>query len=422
MTRKSWRLGLSLSALAIGLLACPDENSTHVSSAKADVKPVEPAAPPPAPSADPAPAALVPTGEWAKGAAPSLKVVEGAVQDLSRWVEAGAKDPRNSWALAHGLLAFGPDGKMADGRKMADVLVGDFAESAVFEGKELVVFPRRSKNGEVAEVHRNLFTKTLLEVGLPLDRVFRLADGTTVELGGLLESALRPTIVPKDDEGWHDFAWTSSALLLGQKLSPKLFEASAAHLDPKALASGMLHYAKEQQAFLEPLHAANKPELLEKKKQFIYSHSCGGLHVIQAAMTAAASLGDAASKKAAREQLELLRFRYRAERRIYAESVVKAPEYELLILVQELKFYGHVLETLGLAHRQGLVEATPELRAEVQAIITDLFQTLRKLGPHYGQLSKIRTVREQTYLDMIGDGCHAIRGLREASVAFFPPS
>jgi hypothetical protein len=184
----------------------------------------------------------------------------------------------------------------------------------------------------------------------------------------------------------------------------------------------MLRYAKEQQAFLEPLHAANKPELLEKKKQFIFSHHCGGLHVIQSAMTAAAMLGDPASKKLAAEQLELVRFRYRAERKIYADSKIKMPEYELLLLVQELKFYGHVLETLGLAHRQGLLQSTPELRAEVGSIVSDLFETLKKLGPHYGQLSKIRAVREQTYLDMVGDGCHAIRGLREASVAFFAPS
>ena len=144
--------------------------------------------------------------------------------------------------------------------------------------------------------------------------------------------------------------------------------------------------------------------------------------MVQAAMTAAAFLGDAASKKLAKSQLELVRFRFRAERKIYADSIQNAPEYELLILVQELKFYGHVLEALGLAHKQGLIEATPELRAEVATIISDLFATLKKLAPHYGQLARIREVREQTYLDMIGDGCHAIRGLREASVAFSPPS
>lgn len=430
MKRPPERPGLPLALLAFGLFACPDRAAQDIAPKDSGVASSPPAAPTPAPAPDeppspklgPEPDDTTPKGAWASGAAPSREVIQGAITDLSRWVERGAKDPKNAWAMAHAMLAFGPDAPANDGRKLADVIVEDFSESVTFEGNEIVVFPRRSKSGEVAEVHRNLFTKSLVEVGVPLDRAFRLKDDTTVDLRGLLESALLPTVMPTDDQGWHDFAWTAAALLLGQREWPELFAKSPAKLDAKALARGMLDYAKAQQAFLEPLRAANKPELLEKKKQFIYSHHCGGLHVIQAAMTAAAVLGDAAAKKVAAEQLELVRFRYRAERRIYAESMEKMPEYELLLLVQELKFYGHVLETLALAHRQGLLASTPALRAEVAAIVQDLFQTLRKLGPQYGQLSKIRQVREQTYLDMIGDGCHAIRGLREASVAFFAPS
>lgn len=427
MMRSPGRLGLPLVSTALWLLACQDRTPPTAPppapTAPAAAKPEIPAPPPAAPSpAGPEPDDTTPKGAWATGAAPSREVIQGAVQDLSRWVERGAKDTKNAWAMAHALLAFGPDAPANDGRRLADVIVEDFSESATFEGKELVVFPRRSAAGEVAEVHRNLFTKSLVEVGVPLERTFRLKDDTTVSLKGLLESALHPTVMPKDDQGWHDFAWTASALLQGSTLWPELFDASPVKLKPKALAQGMLNYAREQQAFLEPLAAAKKPELLEKKKQFIYSHHCGGLHVIQAAVTAAAVLGDPASKKLAQTQLDLVRFRYRAERRIYAESRQKMPEYELLLLVQELKFYGHVLETLALAHRQGLLASTPELETEVAAIVKDLFETLRKLGPHYGQLSKIRQVREQTYLDMVGDGCHAIRGLREASVAFFAPS
>lgn len=417
MRRFHRRLGLSLVVASFGLVGCPDRSSAP--DAKSSPKD---SGTPSAKAPGPEPEDTKPTGAWAGGGEPSPALIESAVQDLSRWVERGAKDPKNAWAMAHAMLAFGQDGKLEDGRALAEVIVGDFAESAVFGGKELVVFPRRSAAGEVAEVHRNLFTKSLLEADVPLERVFRLKDGTTVEMKGLLESALRPTVMPTSDEGWHDFAWTASALLLGAKSWPKLFDESPSGLAAKDLAQGMLNYAEAQQAFLEPLAAANKPELLEKKKQFIYSHHCGGLHVVQAAMTAAAFLGDAASKKRAQRQIELVLFRHRAERRIYQESIAKMPEYELLLLVQELKFYGHVLETLALAHRQGLIATTPALAAEVKSIVADLFTTLRKLGPHYGQLSKIRAVREQTYLDMIGDGCHAIRGLRQASVAFFAPS
>jgi hypothetical protein len=80
-----------------------------------------------------------------------------------------------------------------------------------------------------------------------------------------------------------------------------------------------------------------------------------------------------------------------------------------------------VLETLALAHRWGAFPDDPQSQEQIAEIAGDLVRVVDALRSDYQRLGPIRSAREQTYLDLIGDGCHAIRGLRESLVAFFRP-
>ena len=330
---------------------------------------------------------------------------------MQAFVRAGATDPKNAWAMAHGLTGFGADLKAADGRLVIDVLMKDYARR---DGGKRLGFPVKAGSGAPVEPHRHLIVKSMLDAGVPLTRQFELGDGSKVSLSDFVDDMKAEFAVPSDDRDWHNYAWAWGAMLAANAKPPK---------DPsEVVAIQTLSYVEQQQQFLERLMEQGRPDLLQKRKQLIYSHTCGGLHLVQAAARGIARHGKDDAKARVRRQLETIGFRWKAERVIYKRMIKAAPEYGLILLVQEMKFYGHVLETFALAHEWGLYPATDANKKVVEGVAADLLDVIDQLGEAYGRLDEIRKIREQTYLDMIGDGCHAIRGLRQALVAFFAAS
>lgn len=340
---------------------------------------------------------------------------------LERWVKGGASDSGNGWALAHGLVGFGRDLQASDGRLAIEV-IASYARVVPIDGKPRIDFPPRSPNGQVLEAHETLMVKSMLEAGVPAARAFEVPGAGKVTLQRTIDDAEAVIQTPKTDQEWHDFAWSLSALLIAHKdLERKKGKPSELEVKLTTYALQTLAYLETQQAFLEPLFASDRADQVQKRKQGIFSHTCGGMHLIQAANAGAAFAGTKDAIDRARHQLDLLLFRYKAERRIYAETIAKAPEYALLIRAQELKFYGHLLETFAFAAKLGIVTPDDALRAKLRPVAADLVRVVGQLEPAYGNLANIRKDREQTYLDLIGDGCHAIRGLREGVVALFGP-
>ena len=339
---------------------------------------------------------------------------ERGLRALMAFVRGGATDPTNAWAMAHGLTGLGADLEASDGREVIDVLVSDYARLEDVDGKRRLIFPPKAADGAPVEPHRDLIVKSMLEAGVPLTRQFTLRTGEKVTLADFVRDLKAGFSVPADDKGWHDFAWSYGALMAANEAPPS---------DPaEVVAIQTLSYVEQQQGFLEALMDEGRPDKVDKRKQLIYSHTCGGLHLVQTAMAGIARTGKDDSKARARKQLDVVIFRWTAERALYRRMRKAAPEYGLILLVQELKFYGHVLETLTLAHESGLYPVDEASREVVSGVTRDLLDTIYDLGEAYGRLPEIRKMREQTYLDMIGDGCHAIRGLRQALVAFFAAS
>lgn len=346
--------------------------------------------------------------------------MEIARAKLEQWVRPGASDPAVGWALGHGLLAFGKDLETTDGRKAIDVIASS-AQLVEIGGKKRLDFPQKTATG-VLDAHDDLAVKSMLEAGVPRDRVFDIPGVGKVKFQRLLDDAFATVTLPQNDKEWHDFAWSLSAMLAAHadRARPK-GKPDAVQRKLIELSLATLAYVEGQQAFLAQLMEENAPQKVEKRKQQIFSHTCGGLHLVQAAVASAAFIGTPEARARARTQLDVLLFRWQAERRIYAETVAKAPQYALLIRTQELKFYGHLLETFALAAQAGVVEKGEPLRSKLAPIAADLVRTVGQLAPAYANLANVRRDREQTYLDLIGDGCHAIRGLRESLVAFFRP-
>ena len=75
---------------------------------------------------------------------------------------------------------------------------------------------------------------------------------------------------------------------------------------------------------------------VEKRKQGIFAHTCGGLHFVQAVARWVLTGGGDAERARLRRQLDLVLFRWDAERRIYARMIAAEPRYRVLLLVQAL--------------------------------------------------------------------------------------
>ncbi|MBI4815371.1 MAG: hypothetical protein HY791_03900 [Deltaproteobacteria bacterium] len=367
-----------------------------------------------APAKDAAAPAVAPTS-----VDPEISAVrrdaQRALELLSKWVQPGASDPTGPWAMAHGLLAFGPSLAVPNGKLVADYIVTEYSVDAELLGKKRVVFPSATFSDEPLEPHKNLIVKTLVELGLPLDRSFALKGNKKITLDELVGQVAPIIAVPTTDDEWRHLAWSLSMLLGSRSLDTVVGQDTGKPVSVRELAIASMSYLEEQQKFIEAAMLADQPEAVEKKKQGIFAHTCGGMHLIQAAVFGASKVGDPALIDRARHQLDILAFRYLAERPIYEAALKKAPrEYLLILKIQELKFYGHWLETIALAVKWGVLPVTPELKETSAEVTRQLVITVVQLEQAYRDLDTIRTVQKQSYLDLIGDGCHAIRGLREA--------
>jgi hypothetical protein len=346
-------------------------------------------------------------------AADALRIqAELRLKRLEGFVVKGASDPKNPWALAHGILAFGPQLKTTNGRLAIDVMVEDFA---IWKGRgknRYIDFPGRTKDDFPVEPHNNLITNALVQAGVPQTRSFKLKSGKTVTLAQLVDRVRDEAVTPATPKQWHDFAWTYGALLHAGA-QPKKGSL-------KSLGIDALNYVESQQAFLTELMRKGQPDKVVKKKQLIYAHTCGGTHMIQSALYGVPNIKDPVYQKKAVTQIETLLFRWKAERKIYRDMRRKHPMYSLLLMAQELKFYGHLLETLSMAQKTGIYPQGDTSRAILSPIIRDVITTIDGLAVNYIDLESVRATKKQVYYDLIGDGCHAIRGLRESLMAFFP--
>jgi hypothetical protein len=322
-------------------------------------------------------------------------------------------DPRNPWALAHGIVLEGRGFRARDGRLAADVIVSDFLHRDETPGGRGLSFEPFTSDGTPVEPHPALQVKTLVLAGIPSSRKFQAAGGP-VTLRALVEDLqrdFRPELA-SSSEG----AWTLDAL--AQVLAPGATFRTGA--------GGTVRFdavMDEALATLERAHEALAAGMkaglpqVPKQKQGIYTHPCGGLHFFQAVASWARH---PAVRKAWGQrldtQVDVLVYRLGSEARQYEAALAEAPAtYRLPLLSQSLKFYGHFLETLGRHRRESGWNPTPSQRQAVTRAHQLLEATVRRLGEAgaWRELEPLQKQQPQLYLDLVGDACHAAHGLAE---------
>ncbi|MGE3668710.1 MAG: hypothetical protein AB7K71_03595 [Polyangiaceae bacterium] len=355
------------------------------------------------------------TGELKAG---DVKALHDA---LGKRVQAGASDAGSPWALAHGLIAFGKDFKASDGQDAVDTIARRLVKSKGPDGKTQWLFPPGSPAAP-SEPHPHLIVDVLLQVGVSPKRELATQDGSKISVQTLIDQALRGAQDPSHEVEWIDSPWLLDLLTRdpkGKQRAARLAPITLRKLSEETQLIADYRGAPDQ-AFATgtPLYQA------KRNKTQIYGHHCGGLHFMQAALTLES--GAKAEPATILPELDRLLKRIALERATYnaLDAQTRGTPAARLLLVQELKFFGHSAETLGLARALKLYDPTTSagkrLDAALRALVWDLkrvFDALEKDGA-YQQLDAIKRERVQTYLDLIGDGCHAMRGLTRALPAF----
>jgi hypothetical protein len=353
-------------------------------------------------------------------AAPLRPEVEAARLRLLGVVSARGLDPALPWATGHALLALGPEARMADGRLAVDHLVTDWARLSEGDAGPELQFPKLAGKVPV-EPHSELMLKVFTDIGVSPTRPVRVG-GREVTLEALYRGALRRTWLQGQEMSfvaWNDVPWAVHALALWSPPGAAWTSSDGHRTLLSTFTDALVRRLVEETAFMAAARASGAP--LVKQGQGLFSYTCGGAHLLQGAATAVgAGFGSPEATAAVREQSELLRWRFDQELRIVDEARQQHPEYELILLVQRLKFVGHYLETM---HRFAALDlmAGPDdaVRASLRLAEDELVRTvaaLEALGV-FERLDAIRAEREQTYLDLIGDAAHAVNGLNLASGA-----
>lgn len=333
-----------------------------------------------------------------------------------------AADPRNPWALAHGITALGADYAARDGRAARTVIVHDFLErnllpdGGVGPGSPLGFRPY-GKDGTPIEPHPNLLTKTLVLAGVKPQASFETGFGK-VTLAQLVDSVkLGFHHAPENEEYWHHVGWTLDLLTHQLKPGESFTTGAGEKVAVDSMMDDALAYLERATADLSQGMKQGLP-VVPKRKQGLYAHSCGGLHLVQAVFTYA-RFPQVKKRWGQRldAQLAVLFYRLDSEHTQYQQAyelaVAKAPELKLTVLVQELKFYGHFLETLGrfkdetgwkpnAAQAQGIAKA--------KAYLDYTTRRIEELKAFDG-IDTLMSTQRQVALDLIGDSCHAAHGL-----------
>lgn len=334
-----------------------------------------------------------------------------------------AADPTNPWALAHGIKTLGPGFLASDGRKAVDVIVRDFLlrntlpDGGAGQGAPYG-FLRYGQDGTPIEPHTNLNTKALVaDAKMPLSTKLKASWGS-VTLRQLVDSAkLGFRHSPAVPEYWRDVGWTLGVFALTEKPGATWKTSDGQTIKLDQVFDDALAELEVETADIKAGIEKHLPQV-DKRKQGVYAHSCGGLHFVQGVL-AWARHPEVKKRWGKRldDQVAIHFYRLESERRqyeaAYQQSITSMPQFKLPVLVQMVKFYGHWLETVAHFRDDFGFKPTELQKQDINRAKAFLDIAVRALEENKSleQMTQLKTTQKQVYLDLIGDSCHAAHGL-----------
>lgn len=350
---------------------------------------------------------------------PPLPAYDAALLTLGRVVEKWAGNPDNAWAIAHGLLARGPEFRLTNQLAAVSTLFSVYAEPRQVGTFTLVGFPK-DRNGIPVEPHTDLILKNMAEIGVEPETPFPMGEsqvtGADVYRYTLLKTFLRVKENKSNFADPNDMAWGVQALATWaptQDLRWTALDGTA--MDLNSLTDFLVLVLTKESKFLFDRMRAGEP--FERSGQSLFSYTCGGAHLLQGASYAVArGFGKPENRAYVAAQGPLMLYRLPGELRLYDEAMKRARDQRERLLVQRLKFLGHWLESMSKLRILGLFTPDDMQLKTIEGAAHNLALTveeLDKLGT-FDRLEQLQKEDPQLYLDVIGDSSHAVRGLELA--------
>ena len=341
------------------------------------------------------------------------------ILDLKKIIQQHGLSGDDPWAMAHAILALGPEAELTSGEKAIDKLF-DFATIKMINKRSFPYFPKEKLiKGEpvMVEPHAHLMAKVLTEIGVSPQRRI-VVDQTEFAMddfykGIILSSHMNVYTNVSSYAGSDDVAWSTQALAAILDPGQQWQAENGQVMSTKDLTLFLGAVLKKETASLKKSMAAGAN--FKKDGKGIFQYTCGGAHVIQAsAYSVARGFGNEATDKEIKEQIDLLFYRFPRELKIYDELMKSNPEYKVKLLVQRLKFVGHFLETAQKMAMLGLYEPDKNQLLMMHGAMDQLVLITTALHREgvYQALYSLKTSDLQLYRDVLGDTCHAFYAMR----------
>jgi len=338
---------------------------------------------------------------------------------MGQIVDQYAADPTNPWAIAHALLARGPQLRLTNDKDAIDWLFSEFAEEFTAGTQTLIRFPAR-RDGISIEPHTDLMLKVLTEIGVNPDRVVTVSGNpypiADLYRGSLIRSHLQPYENRSSYKSSDDIPWSTQALATWAPSQLTWLSEDGTGMNLNQLASFGVAVLEQETAFMTQAMASGAE--FDRNGQGIFNYTCGGAHLIQGTgYTLARGFGDPSLRPTFVKQIPLMFYRLPRELAIYDAAMRRfGTTHTTALLIQRLKFSGHFLETMHKLAALGFYVPSQEQNLALEGAAKQVALAIEGLSQS-GVLDNLNTLRqtnEQQYLDIIGDSSHAVYALQLA--------
>ena len=308
------------------------------------------------------------------------------------------------WMVAHGVRAIGRGFTLGKGQRAVDYLLETVLAEVPANGKTVLGFPID------VEGHPNMFLKTMLEAGVPLDYAFthKGRRRTLAEVVDGARALLRPTLVASSPNA---VPWTLIALTRTTPFGRRTWtNAWGESVDLDALAENALRLLEQASLPVAEAMRSGRPETGQAP---VHSFTCGGGHMIYA-LLAALQAGYTGKDRPRRmqQQVDLLIWRLSADldliERFYRARGNSVTDF-WFEFDAKLKLLGHAEECLAFAELHKVAKLTSAQRTQRQAATATLRRLLVDLDAR--NLGEAQALDRELYRQLVGDTCHARHGL-----------
>ncbi len=318
---------------------------------------------------------------------------------LREFILQRASRSTDAWMEMHVVLALGADFARG-GQNLLDELVGKILAVETIDMRQYPYFP--------LEIERHPFhmLQIMQATGVPYDRAFVTPKGryTRRELVDGGTTLLIPAEI-------HDeLSWTVSVLC--SEFPPAKDRFTTARGEEVVVQDLVRRHLEETEASYADVFAVMKGEKLYGKGP-LHKTACNGTHLLYG-LVEALRYGYRADDLEARVErlIEATLFRARLEPVLIERAMPgDDPMTRLNREASSFTLIGHLVELFGYIHHHGVVQMSEGAQRAIEGLRTRLATLTETLTTDY-DLDKLQEDVPQAYKLILGDACHAYRGIR----------